>query len=102
MSLTQDASHGWLALRFSMCNDKLEQRSGAIGVFRIASLRQSHAVKIREATMTILRNFCEPTARMPRSSSKRNLDLQLNSFSMTMMMPRNDDDDDDDDGHDDN
>jgi hypothetical protein len=36
---------------------------------------------------------------MPRSSSKRNLDLQLNSFSMTMMMPRNDDDDD---GHDDN
>ena len=105
MSLTQDASHGWLALRFSMCNDKLEHRSGAIGVFRIASLRQSHAVKILEATMTILRNFCEPTVRMPYSSSKRNLDLQVNSCSMTRMMPRNDDDDDDDDdfdGHDEN
>ena len=81
MSLTQDASHGWLALRFSMCNDKLEHRSGAVGVFRIASLRQSHAVKIREATVTILKNLCEPTARMPRSRTKRNLALRQKTIN---------------------
>lgn len=71
MSLTQDASHGWLALRFSLCNDDLEHRCGAVGVFRIASLRQCHALKIREATDSIIRNFCEPTAPMPLSGSKR-------------------------------
>lgn len=69
----QDASQGWLAIRFGSCGDDLVRNFGAIGVGRFSG--QCHAMKIRELTERILSQFCCPTAKMPDSVHKRKLNL---------------------------
>ena len=69
----QDASQGWLAIRFGSCGDDLVRNFGAIGVGRFSG--QCHAMKIRELTERILLQFCCPTAKMPDSDHKRKLNL---------------------------
>ena len=74
VSLVQDASMGWLCLRFGSSDQSLEQRRGFLGVFNLASLGQSHAMKVREATVKILEQFLEPKVHMPFSKVLRFLD----------------------------
>ena len=71
ISLVQDASHGWLAMRFGSCDAKLHALQGMLGVGRLADLKQCHALKLRECTVSILQEFCSPKATMPFSSKHR-------------------------------
>ena len=73
VSLIQDASDGWLCLRFGSCGKELKPQFGVIGVSRLASLKQCHAMKIRACTEKILREFCMPSREMPHSKQKRKL-----------------------------
>ena len=75
VSIMQDASAGWLAIRFGSCGDDLVRNYGAIGVGRFSG--QCHAMKIRELTERALSNFCCPTTKMPCSSQKRKPNLIL-------------------------
>ena len=77
VSLVQDASMGWLCLRFGSNDQSLQQRRGFLGVFNLASLGQSHAMKVREATVKIVEQFLEPKVTMPFSKVLRFLDLLL-------------------------
>ena len=71
ISMVQDASCGWLCLRFSCCNNKLRSQQGVVGVFPISELRQCHAFKIKEATERILEEFCSPARPLPFSKKDR-------------------------------
>ena len=71
LSIAQDASKGWLAVRFGHCNDRLQGGQGALGVVHIADLMSCHALKIREATNKVTKEFCEPVHPMPCSTKKR-------------------------------
>ena len=73
VSLIQDASAGWLCLRYGSCNKKLLSQYGVIGISKIANLKHCHALKIKECTEGILREFCCPSAAMPSSKKKRKL-----------------------------
>ena len=73
VSLIQDASHGWLSVKFGCCDSKLCSEQGSLGVMRIANLKQVHALKIREATTSIVEQFCCPISKMPLSKKKRSL-----------------------------
>ena len=66
-------------MRFGSCNDNLESQCGAIGVTKIANLKQCHALKIREATMGIIDRFCVPNCKMPFGKNERNF-----SFNYTV------------------
>lgn len=73
ISLIQDACNGWLSVRFGACTDQLQSRFGMIGVSKLADLKQVHALKIKQCTEQILKDFCAPSAPMPCSKKKRKL-----------------------------
>ena len=75
LSLVQDASCGWLCLRYSGSNSSLRPCVGVLGVFPLAQLGQVHAYKVAHATQRIIEEFATPTKMMPYSKRGRFLDL---------------------------
>ena len=72
MSIQQDASKGWLVLRFVAANKKLEHRGGFIGAFHLVQeLDHVHALALRKATETILKELACPTTSMPMVRTER-------------------------------
>ena len=88
MSLYQDASCGWLLMRFGSCDEHLQSRKGMMGVFHLASLRQSHALMIKQATQKIIQMFCSPGCTMPYSKVQRFLGIGI-FLVQWMKNPRN-------------
>ena len=75
LSLVQDASCGWLCLRYSGSNSSLRRCVGVLGVFPLAELGQVHAYKVAHATRRIIEEFATPTRTMPYSKQGRFLGL---------------------------
>lgn len=73
LSLVQDGSQGWLCVRFASCGEDLVANFGIVGVYSLASLHQSHALKIKQATIRIIQEFCSPSILMPLSKKERTL-----------------------------
>lgn len=73
VSILQDGCNGWLSVRYGAATSSLENQFGMIGVARLSSMKQVHALKIKEQTELILREFAMPKRRMPYSKKKRNL-----------------------------
>lgn len=71
ISLVQDASAGWLAVRYGVCNEEMRSQQGMLGVARLAALKQCHALKLRECTLNIIKRACAPTEPMPFSKTPR-------------------------------
>lgn len=88
MSLYQDASCGLLLMRFGSCDEHLQSRKGMMGVFHLASLRQSHALMIKQATQKIIQMFCSPGCTMPYSKVQRFLGIGI-FLVQWMKNPRN-------------
>lgn len=68
ISLVQDTSAGWLVVRFASCNNKFDAVQGIVGAYPIADLRQCHAYKIKQATESVIHEFCQPSHKMPCST----------------------------------
>jgi hypothetical protein len=82
ISLMQDASAGWLCIRYGSCCESLTPNAGVLGVYNIAELLQTHAKKISEATQKILCEFACPSSRMPYSKQERFLERFCHNFPM--------------------
>ena len=66
VSIQQDASKGWLLLRFVGATRKLDHRGGFIGAVHLAQeLGHVHALALREATESILKELACPGSVMP-------------------------------------
>ena len=78
ISLMQDASAGWLCIRYGSCCESLTPNAGVLGVYNIAELLQTHAKKISDATQKILREFACPSSLMPYSKQERFLEQFVN------------------------
>lgn len=77
MSLMQDVSAGWLVVRFNSCNSDLVARSGILGVYNVSELLQHHALKLKEATIKIIRDFANPQSFMPFTKKQRFLGFSI-------------------------
>ena len=75
--MIQDASNGWLCVRYGCADSDLVGYQGSLGVLRVANLKQVHALKLREATTMIVNQFFCPTGNMPHSTKKRILVVLL-------------------------
>ena len=72
VSIQQDASKGWLVLRFVGANKKLEHRGGFIGAMHLAQeLDHVHALALRAATESILKELACPDSVMPMIKTER-------------------------------
>ena len=85
ISLMQDASAGWLCIRYGSCCESLTPNAGVLGVYNIAELLQTHAKKISEATQKILREFACPSSQMPYSKQERFLERFNSMFDFAII-----------------
>ena len=60
ISLMQDASAGWLCIRYGSCCESLTPNAGVLGVYNIAELLQTHAKKDIGSNTEDIARICMP------------------------------------------
>ena len=66
VGISQDASKGWLVLRYSSSNDRLSQGQGFVGAVHMPSKQEHlHARAIKQATEQALSDLACPTGCFP-------------------------------------
>ena len=83
MSLQQDVSRGWLLIRYGGATKKLEAQAGFVGTRHLPTTEQNvHALALRDATMSVLKELacpssCMPFSRVPRTKYSKFLAVVL-------------------------